>query len=472
MLGNRHIFGNLASHSRVLQLTKLARAPTTPNASGASTRNINHRKIKMNKNQAFAFIYVVVCSLSLALPMRAQVATGAANASTPQSQSGTDPGITPRFVAGEITDLSVAENRMTLRTDAGNTVAVALTSDVAFKRVPPGEKTLTNATAIGATDVGVGDRVIARGSVNVAGRAAAAREVIVMTKADLTAKRAREQAEWSRGVVGTVTAVNPAAKEITVQPRARGFMGGQTPPVVVKAEASDIIFRRYAPNSVRFQDAKTSSFAELKPGDQVRARGERAPDGGQFMPKEIVSGSFRTILGTVATVAPDGNSVTVTPTSGGNPVIVRVESGSTVRRLPEGGMGMGMGGNGGGAPMTRPGERGNAGATGGASRPQGAGMAGGNAGGGVGGGRGVDLSEMLERLPQLTLAQLKPGDMVVVSSTASADPTQVTAIALVAGVERFVNAAQAAAPQGRRQGGGQSLGTGLPGGLDLGIGGP
>ena len=440
----------------------------------------------MNKIQAFAFICVVVCSLSLAaLPLRAQVAAGSA-ASTTGSQSGIDPGITPRFVAGEISDLNIAENRMTLRTDAGNSVAVALTNGVAFKRVPPGEKTLTNASVIGATEIGVGDRVIARGSVNVAGRAAAAREVIVMTKADLSARREREQGEWNRGIVGTVTAVNPATKEITVQPRARGFMGGQTPPVVVKAEASNIIFRRYAPNSVRFQDAKTSSFAELKPGDQVRARGERAPDGGQFTPKEIVSGSFRTILGTVATVAPDGNSITVTPLSGGNPVIVRVESDSTVRRLPDGGMGMGGGrrpgapggGNagadaagGGGVPVTRPGERRNPDAAGGgANRPQGAGAMGGAGGGG--GGRGVDLSEMLERLPQLTLAQLKPGDMVVVSSTASADPTQVTAIALVAGVERFVNAAQTAAPQGRRQGGGQSLGTGLPGGLDLGIGGP
>lgn len=421
----------------------------------------------MNKNQAFVFICGVVCSLSLALPLRAQVANGAANASAPPAQSGTDPGITPRFVAGEITDLNTTGKLMTLRTDAGNSVAVALSDSVVYKRVPPGEKTLTNATAIGAADVGVGDRVIARGSVNVQGRAAAAREVIVMTKADLSARRAREQAEWTRGIVGTVTAVNPAAKEITVQPRSRGFMGGQALPVVVKAEASDIIFRRYAPNSVRFQDAKTSLFAELKPGDQVRARGERAPDGGQFMPKEIVSGSFRTILGTITTVAPDGNSITVTPMSGGNPVVVRVESDSTVRRLPEGGMGMGGGGG------RRPGAPGEGGAAGGASRPQGAGMAGGNAGGGgVGGGRGVDLSEMLERLPQLTLAQLKPGDMVVVSSTASANPTQVTAIALVAGVERFVNAAQAVAPQGGRQGGGQSLGTGLPGGLDLGIGGP
>jgi hypothetical protein len=103
-------------------------------------------------------------------------------------------------------------------------------------------------------------------------------------------------------------------------------------------------------------------------------------------------------------------------------------------------------------------------------------MMGGNGGvapgGGFGAGRGVDFSEMLERLPQITLAELKPGDMVIVSSTEGNDPARLTAIALVAGVERILNAAQNV-PQGAgRRAGNQSLGTGLPGGFDLGIGGP
>lgn len=428
---------------------------------------------------AFTLCCIAICATFGITSIFAQTPTMA----NPAPQSGADAGITARFVLGEITELASTENRLTLRTDAGNTVVVALTATTAFKRVPPGEKTLTNAAPIAIADLGVGDRVIARGSVDTAARAAAAREVIVMTRADLTARRERERAEWNRGIVGVVTAVNPATKEITVQPRARGFMGGQVPPVVIEATAGDILFRRYAPDSVRFQDAKLSSFTDLKVGDQMRARGERSPDNARFLPKEVVSGAFRTIAGTVTAVAPDGSSATVTPMNGGTPVTVSVKSDSTLRRLPEGGVMGAMGGRpgaaggmarqggeaaGGGAPPVRR----DANAQGG-QRPQGAGMmGGGGGGGGFGAGRGVDFSEMLERLPQITLAELKPGDMVIVSSTAGNDPSRLTAIALVAGVERILNAMQSSPQGAARPGANSSLGTGLPGGFDLGIGGP
>ena len=48
---------------------------------------------------------------------------------------------------------------------------------------------------------------------------------------------------------------------------------------------------------------------------------------------------------------------------------------------------------------------------------------------------------MIERMPPLKLEDLKPGDAVIVSSTEGADPSQVTAITLVAGVEPILTAA-------------------------------
>ena len=45
---------------------------------------------------------------------------------------------------------------------------------------------------------------------------------------------------------------------------------------------------------------------------------------------------------------------------------------------------------------------------------------------------------MLERLPAVTLAELKPASMVVISSTVGADPTRVTAIQLVSNVEPLI----------------------------------
>lgn len=432
-----------------------------------------------NKLAAFMLVCAVICLSASPVTTRGQTPAPAVSA----AQRGADAGITSRFVLGEITELTPAENRLTLRTDAGNTVVVALTATTAFKRVPPGETTLTNAAPIAIAELGIGDRVIARGTVDVAAKAAAAREVIVMTRADLTAKRERERGEWNRGIVGVVTALNPATKEITVQQRTRGFMGGQAPPIVVAANAGNIILRRYAPDSIRFQDAKTSSFSELKVGDQMRARGERSPDGARFLPKEVVSGSFRTIAGTVTAVAPDGSSATVTPMNGGAPVTVSVKSDSTLRRLPEGGMTGGMGGRPGaqgGTAMGQTAQIGGSpparrdGAGQGGQRPPGAGMMGGGgvSGGGFGANRGVDVSEMLERLPQITLAELKPGDMVIVSSTAGNDPSRLTAIALLAGVERILNGAQNAPQGAARPAGNPALGTGLPGGLELGIGGP
>ncbi|HEY9403786.1 MAG TPA: hypothetical protein VIQ24_14065, partial [Pyrinomonadaceae bacterium] len=95
------------------------------------------------------------------------------------------------------------------------------------------------------------------------------------------------------------------------------------------------------------------------------------------------------------------------------------------------------------------------------------GAEGGRSGGGRRMGGGLDPQEMLERMPRTTVAELKPGDMIVVSSTSGADPTRLTAIALVAGIDAVINAMPAGAAR-PNVGGGQDLG--MPGGIDLGIG--
>jgi hypothetical protein len=45
-----------------------------------------------------------------------------------------------------------------------------------------------------------------------------------------------------------------------------------------------------------------------------------------------------------------------------------------------------------------------------------------------------DLQEMFDQLPTFTLQDLKPGDVILISSTKGADPARVTAIAVVSGV--------------------------------------
>ena len=53
----------------------------------------------------------------------------------------------------------------------------------------------------------------------------------------------------------------------------------------------------------------------------------------------------------------------------------------------------------------------------------------------------------LEQMPALAFAELKRGEAVIILSTAGADPSHVTAIVLVAGVEPLLSSAPADQPQ-------------------------
>lgn len=56
----------------------------------------------------------------------------------------------------------------------------------------------------------------------------------------------------------------------------------------------------------------------------------------------------------------------------------------------------------------------------------------------MGNGRGPangDLSQMLERLPKISVSELKPGDAVIISGGAGDDKAHMTAVNVIAGVE-------------------------------------
>ena len=95
-----------------------------------------------------------------------------------------------------------------------------------------------------------------------------------------------------RGITGIITTLNPGAKRSPSTTRGRDAK-------TVVIEASAATFRRYAPDSVRFADAKPSSFTELQVGDTIRALGDKNEDGTRFKAEELVSGAFETIAATV-----------------------------------------------------------------------------------------------------------------------------------------------------------------------------
>lgn len=350
-------------------------------------------------------------------------------------------------VIGEVTAIDAAGGQLSVKIDAGAAVTVLLSDKTLYLRVPPGEKDLKKAARIALADVAVGDRVYARGRLSQDQKSIPATAVIIMTKADIARKHDAERAEWqSRGVAGTVTALNSQTKEVTIQVGSRNM--GRT---VTIEPAENVRCRRYAPDSVRFADAKPSSLAELKVGDLVRVLGDKNPDGSRIQAEEIVSGSFRNIAGQVKTVDAAAGEIRITDLETKQPLIVHVNSDSLLRRLPEM-MAMMMARRlqaaDAGAPNRGPAVRPAAGAP-----PQ--------AGAGPRGPGNLDFQQMLERMPVLTLAELKPGDALIVSSTAGADPSSVTAITIVAGVEPFLTASSNG-PQMGGLGGMPSFDIGLP----------
>jgi len=363
--------------------------------------------------------------------------------STPSRPSASQP-VRPVGVVTQIKSGS-----LTLRTDAGPELLVPLPEGISVVRVPPGAKDLTAASPIGVGDISVGDRVLVRGRVSDDQKSVVATSVVVMAKTDLEKAHEAERAEWRRrGIGGLVKAVNPQAKEITISiPNMPPTPGNPTHPVVVALAASTALLR-YAPDSVKFSDAKPSTFAEIKVGDQVRALGTKSEDGSRLAAEKLVSGTFRNLSATVISVDAPNGAVTVKDLVTGKPVVVRTNADSRLHRLPPflaqmlASLASGAAPPGppqGGGPGGWRQDRQRSGAM--PDRPQG-----GERGGGPRNGPS-DFQQMIERTSPLALSELKPGDALIVLSTEGVKPAEVTAITVLAGVEPIL----AAQPKGSEQ---------------------
>ena len=358
-------------------------------------------------------------------------------------------------VIGEVMAIDAAGKRISLKSDAGAVTAATVDESTSYLRIPPGEKDLKKAAKITLPDVAVGDRAFVRGHMAEDQKSIAAVAVIIMTKSDLAQKHERDREEWKRrGMAGPITAINAATKEITISTRTR-----EGPKPVVVEMPDTVNFRRYAPDSVRFSDARPGSFADLKLGDQLRVLGEKNADGTRIKAEEIVSGSFRNIAGVIKSIDAGKGEIKLTDLVEHKPVTVHVTSDTSLKRLAPWMAGMlarrdnGASGSNGGGPAGRaegvPGppraEGAKPGAGGAPAEPAQFPGAGGGPGGGMR--RAGDLQDMLERMPQLKLDELKPGDAIMLSATNGADPASVTAINVLAGVEPLLTAA----PKGGQQ---------------------
>lgn len=341
---------------------------------------------------------------------------------------------------------SVAGNTITLKTDAGQSMTFTVGDATRLARVEPGQTDLKAATPIHLTDLQVGDRILVRAAPSADGASLTAAVVIAMKHADVEAKQQQEREDWQkRGIGGLVSAADPSTGTVTITVGA-----GATKKAVAVHTKSSTVFRRYAPDSVKFDDAKASSLDQIKPGDQLRARGTRSADGTDFAAEEIVSGTFRNIAGTIDAVDASAGTVTVKDLVSKKTITVKVSADSQVRKLPQQ-MAMmmamrlkgGSGPNGAAAGSAQTQQT----SSNGAAPASAASGSGGQHYGGAGGRPGgtPDFQQILSRMPAASISDLQKGDAVMIVSTEGTDSGSVTAITLLSGVEPILQAAPAGA---------------------------
>jgi hypothetical protein len=333
---------------------------------------------------------------------------------------------------------AIAGNAVTLAPDSGSDVTVLVQDSTRMLRTAPGQTSLKDAAPIKLQDLQVGDRILVRGQASADAKSLVASAIIVMKRSDIEQKQQAERTDWQkRGVGGLVSSVDPGSGTITISTMSMGTVNK-----LAVHTSKDTVIRRYAPESVKFDDAKPGTLDQIKPGDQLRARGSRSADGSEFTAEEIVSGSFRNIAGTVASVDASQKTVNIMDAITKKPVSVRIAADSQMRKLPPmmaQRIAMRLKGDAGGGP---PSGGGAGGSVSSASQP-GGGAHPGDAGGSRPSG-GADFQQMLNRLPAATLADLQKGDAVMIVSTQGTATGGVTAITLLSGVEPILTSSSSA----------------------------
>jgi hypothetical protein len=360
--------------------------------------------------------------------------------------------VKPSVIAGDVT--SITEKTATVASKTGP-IEIIFTDQTVFKKVSavnPDFKTAANGAR---TDIGVGDKLTVTGFLAADGKSLPARNVYFITKADVAAKNAKESEEWRRrGIAGKVSNVNVQTGQVTVEVRG---LTGSTNAVITPKEGAE--FLKYAPDSIRFDEAVKSSLPEINVGDMLRALGDKSADGTSFSAERVITGAFQTIAGTVTSVDPAKNEVVIKNLKDKKEMTVAISDFTVIKKFPvemaERLAGGGMGGprpGGGGNVQVRPVN------PGGQAQPAGP-------GGGrpmmMGGGPAGSVDDMIERFPSIPASALVPGDMIAFSSSKNGNTDKVRAIKVLAGVEPFIRMAQASS--GGRRGQGVDGGFSIPG---------
>jgi len=349
-----------------------------------------------------------------------------------QAQSQTAPAPAAQRTAGIVTAVNPQANQLTVKTDKGDTLTMSTTDRTQILHAQPGENDPKKWAKITLAEISPGDEAVAyfRGAADQ--KPLPVSSLVIRTKADLAQLVQKQLDDWKkRGTIGIVTAIDPAAKALTIK------VGQKS----VKVESSDKTeYHRYSLDSAKVSDAKPSAFAEIKTGDQVNVLGDKSQDGTAVKAESIYAGTFRQLAATIVSIDTASGEMKVTDLATKKPIFIKVNSDSAMKKLPDQ-MALVLARRYGVAAAARGGSGGRGDQAGDGGRRGSGGFPGGGPGQGGGRGGSMDIGEMLERLPAMPLSDLKPKDAIMVSTTMGTDPTRVTAIMLLAGVEPILTAA-------------------------------
>lgn len=313
-------------------------------------------------------------------------------------------------------------NHLVLTTDQGATVQVSVQPTARIFRFAPGQTDPKTATPIQLSDLQVADRVLVRGRMSDDNTTLEASAVAVMKQQDIAKVQQQSLQDWQRrSVGGVVKQVDAASGVVTLT------VAGKTVTVTTTPKTT---YKRYAADSVRWEDAKTARLEDIHPGDQLRAKGDKNEDGSELKAEEAVVGTFRNIAGLVTALDPAQSTLTVQDLSTKKAVVVKITADSQMKVVPQQvAQGLAARMKGGAAPAGAPPAQGAP-----AAAPAGA------AGANNGRPRNGDVNQLLARLPAATLADLKKGDAVMIVSTEGSGTVAPTAITLISGVEALLTA--------------------------------
>jgi hypothetical protein len=364
----------------------------------------------------------------------------------------TEGAVKPNLISGEVT--TVSAEKIVLKTADGALDAL-LSDKTVYKRISPENPSMKAAVDSSFSEIGIGDKVVVSGFLATDKKSIPVRTVYLMSKSDIAQKQNKELEQWKRGISGRITAINPQTKEITITNPS--LTGAKTTILTPKDPAE---YMRFASDSINFSNTKKSSFDELAVEDQIYAAGDKSEDGATFKADKILTGAFSQITGTVTatnvekgeiTIKNSKNNKPVTITIGKTTVLMKQFPADVAQRMA---MAQAMAASGGGN-MIRP-PQGNQTAQQNPQQNPNQMQGGAN--------RGGNFNDLLERFPNINVADLKVGEMIAVLSTKTANQDQINAIKLLSGIEPFIKAQQQMMAAGaNRQGGGANSSFTIPG---------